>query len=469
MSVKLKSTQFRNISKVILVKTMTFYNLFKYNKITIVKILQSFHNRLFNQSHQPPWAGASALLSIVFILSILVSGCEPTTQVVGLATGISAKTLDLLWVFESEEHRQIEIQVIPRDLSADKTMICFIKGESGSNTHFRLYDDGGLGTWNDSDGWADSKSGDIIPGDGIFSRRINSKFAPRRGDYNLSFVFTTGPPPDSLHVKVSVSENSPPAVIRHETPPFVASGSISDTFTAIIGDPDGFSDVNRTELVLTEPELEISGFRTYPMERMDDSTWTIVSFPEMAVGIHDRPYQVVYRTLDNVLSQGQVPQWVYSDRIACQFENLPPEIVNFSGPDTVWIPREDTTTVFFHFDIEVRDDQGVNDFDSLFVFLPREGRDPWQSFYFDDGVDIDSTAGDGFYRAGFSANRTNPTDVTFTFNWTPSDRAGNSGETLSTDLVFAYDDEQFINRKNNPDNPSGYIPFSSINKGYFQK
>lgn len=470
MSVKLKFTPFRNISKVILVKIMTCFNLFRNKKISVVKTLQSFRNRFFTHLHQLSGAGISVFASILFILSVLVVGCENGTEpIYGYTPGISAKTLNLLWVFESEVHHQVEIQVSPPGLAADKTMMCLIKGESGGIIHFRLYDDGGLGTWNDSEGWADSKSGDTVPGDAIFSRRINSKFAARRGDYDLTFVFTTGPPPDSLHVKVSVIENSPPVVIRHETPEFIASGSDSDTFIAIIGDPDGFADVAHTELILFRAEQRFEGGWSHPMQRIDDSTWTFVSIPSMAVGLaSNREYRIVYRTVDNIMSQGNQPQWVYSDSVDIRIENLPPDIIGVTGPDTVRIPREDSTYVFFNFEIEVRDDQGVNDLGTLFLSVLRDGEEKGNWEYI-DGEGIDSTAGDGIYKAGFSADNTSFTHMIYTFDWTPSDRTGQRGETYPTYLVLVFDDEQLINRENNPGSRPGYIPFSVIQEGFSPK
>jgi len=65
-----------------------------------------------------------------------------------------------------------------------------------------------------------------------------------------------------------------------------------------------------------------------------------------------------------------------------------------------------------------------------------EGDVIFQNIYFDNGEGIDSVALDGDYKAGFSVHSGNQDGITYTYEWTPTDKAGQRGETFSSVLVL---------------------------------
>jgi hypothetical protein len=149
-----------------------------------------------------------------------------------------------------------------------------------------------------------------------------------------------------------------------------------------------------------------------------------------------------YRTYplvaDRYLSERD--QFVQGDPQLIWIENAPPSIDTVVGPDTVWIPLGDT--VIFSYDIRVSDPQTAEDLDSLLMTITRPADNGdgevvmGRFFYKDDGQQLDSLAGDGRYRAGFSANEHNRLDTPFTMTWTPVDRAGQHGASMQTHLVL---------------------------------
>jgi hypothetical protein len=101
----------------------------------------------------------------------------------------------------------------------------------------------------------------------------------------------------------------------------------------------------------------------------------------------------------------------------------------------------------------VRDDQGNGDIQRLDLEITRPDEvNPdsnvfvFAGHYEDNGIGLDTTAGDGVFAAGFSADSSSRTGVLFTFTWTPVDWALQNGEPFRTTLVFLRDEGAAVGR-----------------------
>lgn len=383
--------------------------------------------------------------SIILLCSgfiLLISGCGGgvTKNIITDPEGLKIITMDSAFVFQSDRMQQISVRVHPSELARDRTMLCIIRSERGGLIHFRLYDDGNFGDWNDSEGFAHTKSGDAAPNDAIFSRRINSRFAVVTGISVFTFALSGLPPPDSLKVNVVVRENTQPVIIAFNAPDSVLSGSTADEFTVEVRDPDGADDISIAELLIFDPQNEFR-WKSFLMENADDTTWNWTSTPGLAARFPSGTYQAAARVCDFLMAVGN--EWVDSDTSTVWLENLAPWVDGFEGEYTIWVPQNDDTVVPFDFTVNVADEQGVTDLDSLLLKLFKDttiaGVDTTilklQTSYY-DGAGLDSVAHDGKYRAGFRADSSNTVPASFVFEWTPTDKGGNTGETFKSYLVL---------------------------------
>lgn len=388
------------------------------------------------------------LLSALFAsLSIFTLSCDddpPFIVPIPLPSGLFIHSMDTVFIFSTDLMQTISIRVNPADLADNRVMRCFIEGE-GIGSHFKLYDDGSNGVWKDSEGYADSISGDIAPDDGIFTRRIKSRFAVNTGNYRFSFALEGLPPPDTLYVNVTVRQNSPPEFVDIFIPAEIISGSQSDTFQTMMYDQDGWDDIVSVLMVLERQDFTFHDEIRFPLSRDNDSVWTWVVEPQIAVGLHTGEYPICFEAFDYKGSQGTIG--VHSDTSYCLLENLPPIISEIEGPDTVWIPTHPDSINLFRFIINVTDDQTVLDLDSLYLDMYQVGDDNfhYQNSYYDnqDSV-LSAEALDGIIVAGFHVDYTR-NELTYHLHWQPQDKSGQLGETLIDTLVIWRRENSLLN------------------------
>jgi hypothetical protein len=369
----------------------------------------------------------------VFVLLLTACPDNPTPPPPPLKPALSLISFDSLMVVGSPRYQLMAVKLYPINDAAGGELFCLIQGGDVS-THFRLYDDGELAVHYDNLGFTDSLSGDRVPGDGVFARRVSSRFTEREGEYLLTFSLPDSFGVDSLYAILTVRRNSEPDITGFTAPDSVPSGGEEAVFSALVGDADGWRDLANVAIV------KLDGVeRAWQMTRQDSLLWRWQGEPGIAAGIPTGSYLFVVRAQDYYLTL--TGDFVASAIADVWLENLPPVVVSVDGPDTVWIPANDTA--LFDYRIEVRDDQGIADLDSLLLELSRpDDANPdsnvvvWDTTYFDDGEWLDSLAGDGIYTAGFSATPSNRTGVPFTFRWTPTDRSPQRGESYYTTLVL---------------------------------
>ncbi|NQT35149.1 hypothetical protein HQ587_08165 [bacterium] len=369
----------------------------------------------------------TAVISAVICL-LLLSGCsDPISTPIPdpHEKGLNAVVLDSIWIVNSEWMHTISISVYPPNIAAGREMLCQIRSEQVS-THFRLYDDGSYGRWEDAAGFADSISGDQIPGNAVYTRRINSLFAIHEGEYHFLFALSGGEPPDTLEMIITLSNNSLPQIFDIEYPDSVLSGVMADPFNVVVADSNGLDDIVRVELLLGE-WFDRQHLMTYGGE----NTWELGA-SSVAARLPTGEHPFCIRVYDHYLNQ--IHQPVASDYYTVWLENLPPRVTEVAGPDTVWLPETGSDT--FEYRIIVNDDQGVGDLGGLELVLSDTAGVILERTYFDDGSYPGSIAGDWKFHAGFTVVDTAKTGILYTFAWTPTDLSPQSGETYYNTLIF---------------------------------
>jgi len=339
--------------------------------------------------------------------------------------------LDSLWIYDSKDYRRVSVRLSPALPIED--IYCVVIDDSGhyQNT-FWLSDNGGGRYLNDDRVFTDTlTTGDAFAGDGIYSRRINAGFVDRPGRWQFYFVANV----DALTYSTTrayfvVRTNSAPQFGNLVHPDTLPSGSFGRRFAVTVTDSDGAADIVAVQLVRRTTETLVDE-AVYPMHPAG-SEWEWSSRPEVAVRLMTGSYLLQMRAQDRF--QRQSNGWSVSDPFEVFLENSPPRIASIEGSDTVWVAESDT--VFFSYRLVLTDDQTAADLDTLRLVISDPNRVVARFAYFDDGTGLDTTAGDGIFVAGFSVDRGSRTNVIFTFDWTPHDKALQRGETVRTTLVI---------------------------------
>jgi len=376
---------------------------------------------------------------MLFVL-IFVLGCENnSTEPEPHHPSLKLIQLDSVWVLNSERLQNVTVEA-ENIISGDVTVLCIIQDNSNQNSQFMLYDDGNAGRWENSNEFADSLSGDSVPGDGVFSRRITSNFAADIGEHTFTFILNTDNFADTISALALVRNNSPPEFVSHTEDDSVFSGGVGDNFTIALSDIDGNVEIANADVVIyrSSPPSEDAAY--FEMDRIADDQWSWNDKATISVGLATGDYSVAYRAQDNYFSQ--IEEWTYSDTFSVWLENLPPTITSVEGEDTVWIPQSSSDTISFDFTITVEDDQSVTDLDTLHLTLLNSDDVELAKFIYIDGRGgLDTTPLDGIFRSGFSANGSNQAPAEYKFLWTPTDKAGNTGETFESHLLFLRSEE----------------------------
>ena len=383
------------------------------------------------------------VMGVLFVLGCSESSTEPKPA----QPSINLIRLDSDWIYDSDLMRKISVRINVADYG-DLAISCQIKGASNQIKQFKLYDDGGAGIWKDSNEFADSLSEDTVPGNGVFSRKINSLFADDTGEYIFTFIVSNPDYNDSLSINVTVRENSPPEFISHSEDDSVFSGGIGDIFRITLSDVEGHEDISNAEVVVFRSDPPSNNTAYFEMDRIADDRWSWNDKATISKGLTTGDYAVAYRAQDAYLSQ--ISEWTYSDTFSVWLENLPPTITSVEGKDTVWLPQAEDDIVLFDYKINIKDDQSPTDLDTLYLTLLDSDSMVLARYFYIDGLGgLDTIGLDGIYHAGFSTNGSRQAPAEYKFKWTPTDKAGNRGETFESHLLFLRSEEN--------SSQSGYI------------
>jgi len=149
-------------------------------------------------------------------------------------------------------------------------------------------------------------------------------------------------------------------------------------------------------------------------------------------------------------------------------ENLPPSIVEVTGPDTVWVYPTETDTI--QFDIRCDDDQSVLDLGQLELLLTRRNSADdgdtllLDRFYYDDGLIPDTLAEDGVFSAAFTVNRESKLNIPFTFSWIAYDKVGQVSDTTRNQMVITLIGNQSPRPVGGQTLRAEYVPIEEVRK-----
>lgn len=333
---------------------------------------------------------------------------------------------DAIWVLGDLSFKRVAVSIEGTFYPPPDSLSGFIISRAETTT-FTLWDDGSALPLTPLP-FTETRSGDLWPGDGVYSRTLNSLFAAAADTYELQITLPTSPRERAISKKVTVRTNTPPLIISWSSPESLYSGDSAEVI-AQLTDEDGFADITHSEWVLLKARPIAS---TWALRTSTSPQWKAVLSPAAAAATPTGSYPSFLRIADRWMSQRG--EWVTSDTHRVWVENSPPSISYVLGPDTIWLGAHDT--IRFQYTIGVEDLQTALDLDTLFLTISDTSRVVARFFYFDDGGGLDSLPGDGLYQAGFSADPSSRTGIPFTFSWEPSDKSPQRGSSFTTTLIL---------------------------------
>ncbi len=360
-------------------------------------------------SHRSYWT-----FILPFLLLILLgTGCEEDTS-----TGPENPTPVITdWELPAKmaynSLRSDRIMIIVEDAQGPANLQTMLGTILSGNTvidTFSLLDDGSQYSVTPHPPWATAISGDLIPLDGFFSRRITGQFVDQPTQVTFRFEVTDndGHSAQPLEVAVEVRANTPPTLEDILLPDTLISGFDSLLVLSVRAiEPDDLDSVTHVWLDVVgsgKSDLELSGPSA-------DNRWSLEIDASFAAGIlGSYPFEFYAEDTFHEIA-GPLTQQVY-------VENEPPTISNLVMIDTFYLPLpevgSDTTNIF----LDVDDDQTLTDIAEVTftTVLNDTVPIPGVFYLFDDGYGADQTAGDGTYSVGivlFSHNTPGKYDFTF--------------------------------------------------------
>lgn len=325
---------------------------------------------------------------------LLLSGCPPDSPLPpGPERGLHIEEMDSIWVVGSSHLHTISISVIPVEHSTGREMICQIQGD-GVSTHFRLYDDGGQGNWQDAVGFADSVSGDSYAEDGIFCRQVSSLFTEHTGEYLFKFALEGGAPPDSLAWTVILRDPETLEIVEIDTMMVLASDRMHRIEVRVIPMQLGRG---REMICLIDRGLAVAEFKLYDdggYGRWNDAA----EFADSISGDHQQDNGVFTRRINSLFADAEgnyrFTFTLSGDRrpdsqqqvIYILFRNSTPQISSIEYPDSIGSGMNDIP-----FSAVVIDSNGRNDLVSVNLVLREIESQPLPSKEFSMTMMDDST------------------------------------------------------------------------------
>ena len=359
--------------------------------------------------HRSYW---TLIIPFLFLI-VLGTGCEEdtTTSPSSPTPVITGWELPVKMAYNS--NRSDRIVVIVEDAQGPENVPSvlgtILDGTTMIDT-FTLLDDGSENTVTAHPPWATTQSGDLIPLDGFFSRRINAHFVDTTAQVTFRFEATDndGHTAVMVEVPVEIYSNNAPTIDAPQVPDTLESGFDSLLVLSIRAiDPDDLDSVTHVWLDVVgsgKDDLELSGPDV-------DNRWSLEIDASFAAGIQGW-YDFDFYAEDTFHQiAGPYVQHV-------MVENNPPITTNLVMIDTFYLPPPEVGSDTTNIHIDVADDQTLADIDEVtFTSVLNDTVPNPNVFYlFDDGFGADQTAGDGTYSVGIVLFSTNtPGKYEFTF------------------------------------------------------
>ncbi|MDQ7064128.1 MAG: hypothetical protein Q9P90_07760 [candidate division KSB1 bacterium] len=312
----------------------------------------------------------------------------------------------------------------PADLSE---VTCRIQRPDGSEADFAMRDDG--------------LEGDILAGDGQFAVRIPGAAwsDTGRGEVRVFAVDRSGNRAESEPRSIAIvpGKSGAAPVIQRVTFPDTVWADINYQIPLLVqaDDPDGLADIAEIQYAVYAPGRATTSIQGQLLDdgNNDDGvagngTYGAI-FASDAFGVERGVYSIVLRAIDKEgnRSPGRVVIFVVQTRL----QNLPPEIVSISVPDTV--SRSQTGP--FVITCTVTDPNGLGDIARVYFnsYFPDGTPSSGNPFLMrDDGKKDqnglgDAVAGDGVYSLTIGIGNTS-TLGTFRFEFQAEDKSGQKSE-----------------------------------------
>jgi hypothetical protein len=289
----------------------------------------------------------------------------------------------------------IIVRLEPNEPGTD-SLLCWISDpEDELYLSFYLHDDGSAYDHPSEGGLFGVRSGDIVPGDGRFSRQITGQnFDDAYGTYAFDFMA-----PDGSGLQHSMEIGPVEVPFFTEIEPVVdslPSGFEPIEYEAQIHKPTAIDRIDSVCLEITystrpQPILRRISFDP----TADDTLWTLTLTSGHLWGIQTGLYDFHFVLWDRFgLSADTSHDYV-------GFWNGAPSVFNSTLPDTIWRPRQgepnDTTAVT----VQADDPESLLDIAEVRFETRKVWQTEWQShpdFYLLDlGGEWDEVAGDGIY------------------------------------------------------------------------
>jgi hypothetical protein len=405
----------------------------------------------------------SLLMAVLWI----IAGCEDSAvdPVAVQNVPINENLIDSVsvppfWVLDSEEFRTASLTLnLSNDVKnavrngdlEEAIVYLHIWNENLEESHsvLEMHDDGGTTELIPQEDFEDVNSGDLIPGDYVYQMQLNSGFALEEGVYTFGFALdglydpTQGHPQvvplPILSVDVTVSANEGPVIGDVSIPDSLYAGFDAQQWTIEVSDPNEPSgdEVVKVEVGLWAPDLGSKNFLFAPL---NPPTWTFAVDSTFSAGLPTGDYSMTIIAIDKFDQPSDLRVstiWV---------ENLAPELLSLSTPDTVQQPGPDDPPNVYAFELNIEDRQGQGDIESVYYTVV----DPTGVFFespdfvfTDDGEHGDPIADDRVWTHLFQVANTVSNFGTYTFTFYAQDRAGNTSVPIEKEIeLIVYSESQ---------------------------
>jgi len=272
-------------------------------------------------------------------------------------------------------------------------VLCEIKdSDDNSLSLFSLYDDANAYLIENTPAYVSETSGDVVAGDGIYTRKLNSLFTDSEGAYTAIFKVLSSDTSVNLTTEsiFNIYENQPPIIYPLDsTITTLESGFNPFDLNIRVEDPQGWEDIVEVKF-----ELIKSGFPLnleYVLSDPDmDSVFTYNMQPSFAIGLETGDYEFRFSAEDSLNEMSYLPD------IPVFIENGVPILSDgaIDSGEVILLPDPgDTTEV--KVTVAVFDPQTLGDIDSVYInyerpeYVPFEIR--WTFGYpmADNGLDWD--------------------------------------------------------------------------------
>jgi len=288
----------------------------------------------------------------------------------------------------------IIVRLEPNEPKTD-SLLCWISDPDDElYLSFYLHDDGSAYDHPSEGGLFGVRSGDIVPGDGRFTRQITGEnFDDAYGTYAFDFVA-----PDGSGLQHSMEVGPVEVPFFTEITPVVASfpvGFEPVEYEAHIQKPTAIDRIDSVNLDIEPSDLPHPVLRRISFSASTgDTLWTLTLIPAHFWGIASGLYEFHFVLWDRFGLSADT-----SHRFITIMNGIP-IVSNSTLPDTIWRPRQgesnDTTAVT----VQADDPESLLDIAEV-RFETRKVWQDWQShpdFYLLDlGGEWDEIAGDGIY------------------------------------------------------------------------